>query len=450
MTRENWGSRFGFIMATAGFAVGMGNIWRFPYIVGESGGGAFLIVYLILTAIIGIPLLTAEISLGRKAQLTPLKGMKKLSGDSSIWNIIGWVEITATLLILGFYLMIMAWVTVYLKEYITGEAFAYNATNIQSHFVELQGNSSSILLYCLGIALLIAFVAARGLQGGVELVSKIFMPILLVMFILLAIGSNTLEGSEEGLKWYLSPDFSKINFQVVLAALGQIFFSIGIALTAGFVFGSYLDPKKSDIPGSVGIVVLFDTAIAILAGFVIFPALFAFDIEPNAGPGLLFVTMASLFKEVPFGMFFGGVFFFLVFIAGFTSIIGLIEAIISTIIDSMNISRIKAVIITVSTTFLLTIPSVLGFGVWQDIQPLGFSFFGLFDFISGKILLPLGGILISVYVAYIWGFSNFMRETNEGAKNLKVTKLWGFLMKYVIPIIIFIILVQGLRGVTMD
>lgn len=450
MTRENWGSRFGFIMATAGFAVGMGNIWRFPYIVGESGGGAFLIVYLILTAIIGIPLLTAEISLGRKAQLTPLKGMKKLSGNSSFWNIIGWVEITATLLILGFYLMIMAWVTVYLKEYITGEAFAYNATNIQSHFVELQGNSSSILLYCLGIALLIAFVAARGLQGGVELVSKIFMPILLVMFILLAIGSNTLEGSEEGLKWYLRPDFSKINFQVVLSALGQIFFSIGIALTAGFVFGSYLDPKKSDIPGSVGIVVLFDTAIAILAGFVIFPALFAFDIEPNAGPGLLFVTMASLFKEVPFGMFFGGVFFFLVFIAGFTSIIGLIEAIISTIIDSMNISRIKAVIITVSTTFLLTIPSVLGFGVWQDIQPLGFSFFGLFDFISGKILLPLGGILISVYVAYIWGFSNFMRETNEGAKNLKVTKLWGFLMKYVIPIIIFIILVQGLRGVAMD
>ena len=450
MTRENWGSRFGFIMATAGFAVGMGNIWRFPYIVGESGGGAFLIVYLILTAIIGIPLLTAEISLGRKAQLTPLKGMKKLSGDSSIWNIIGWVEITATLLILGFYLMIMAWVTVYLKEYITGEAFAYNATNIQSHFVELQGNSSSILLYCLGIALLLAFVAARGLQGGVELVSKIFMPILLVMFILLAIGSNTLEGSEEGLKWYLSPDFSKINFQVVLSALGQIFFSIGIALTAGFVFGSYLDPKKSDIPGSVGIVVFFDTAIAILAGFVIFPALFAFNIEPNAGPGLLFVTMASLFKEVPFGMFFGGIFFFLVFIAGFTSIIGLLEAIISTIMDSMNISRIKAVIITVSTTFLLTIPSVLGFGVWQDIQPLGFSFFGLFDFISGKILLPLGGILISVYVAYVWGFSNFMRETNEGAKNLKVTKLWGFLMKYVIPIIIFIILVQGLRGVAMD
>ena len=159
--------------------------------------------------------------------------------------------------------MIMAWVTIYLKEYITGEAFAYDSTNIQSHFNELQQNSYNILIYCGVVSLVIAFVAARGLQGGVELVSKIFMPILLIMFVFLAIGSNTLEGSEEGLKWYLSPDFSKINFQVVLAALGQIFFSIGIALTAGFVFGSYLDPKKSDIPGSVGIVVFFDTAIAI-------------------------------------------------------------------------------------------------------------------------------------------------------------------------------------------
>tara|TARA_B110000438_G_scaffold267612_1_gene282575 strand:+ start:8044 stop:9396 length:1353 start_codon:yes stop_codon:yes gene_type:complete len=450
MQRENWGSRFGFIMATAGFAVGMGNIWRFPYIVGESGGGAFLIVYLILTAIIGVPLLTAEISLGRKAQLTPLKGMQKIAGKNSFWNIIGWVEIIATLLILGFYLMIMAWVTIYLKEYITGEAFAYDSTNIQSHFNELQQNSYNILIYCGVVSLVIAFVAARGLQGGVELVSKIFMPILLIMFVFLAIGSNTLEGSEKGLIWYLSPDFSKINFQVILSALGQIFFSIGIALTAGFVFGSYLDPKKSDIPGSVGMVVFFDTAIAVLAGFIIFPALFAFNIEPNSGPGLLFVTMASLFKEVPFGMFFGGLFFFLVFIAGFTSIIGLMEAIISTIMDSMNISRIKAVLITVSVTFLLCVPCVLGFGAWQNIQPLGFSFFGLFDFISGKILLPVGGLLISVYVAYIWGFSNFMDETNEGAKGLKINKWWGLLMKYVIPIIIFIILVQGLRGVAMD
>ena len=445
MIRENWGSRFGFIMATAGFAVGMGNIWRFPYIVGESGGGAFIIVYLILTIIIGIPLLTAEISLGRKAQLTPLKGMKKLTSPSSFWNIIGWVEILTTVIILGFYLMIMAWVTVYLKEYVTGEAFAYTAQNISFHFEVLQNNSNIIVSYCFVIAIVLGIVAARGLQGGVELVSKVFMPILLVMFVFLAFGSNSFEGSREGLLWYLTPDFSKITMQVILKALGQIFFSIGIALTAGFVFGSYLDKKESDIPGSVGLVVFFDTAIAILAGFVIFPALFAFGLEPDSGPGLLFVTMASLFREIPFGIYVGALFFFLVFIAGFTSIIGLIEAIVSTLMESLNISRVKSVLLTVSFTFLLSIPNVLGFSVWSHIKVFGYSFFGFFDFISSAILLPLGGLLISIYVAYVWGFDQFMKETNEGAKNFKVTRAWSFVMKWMIPIIIFIILEEGLR-----
>ncbi len=445
MNRENWGSRFGFIMATAGFAIGMGNIWRFPYIVGESGGGAFIVVYLILTAIIGIPLLTAEISLGRKAQLTPLEGMKKLSSPKSFWNVIGWVEIIATVMILGYYLMIMSWVTVYFKEYVTGEAFAFSSSTIETHFTALQQDPTTLLIYCFIISIIMAVVAARGLQGGVELVSKIFMPILLIMFILLAFGSNTFEGSSEGLWWYLTPDFSKITFAVILSALGQIFFSIGIALTAGFVFGSYLDKNKSDIPGSVGIVVFFDTAIAILAGFVIFPALFAFELQPDSGPGLLFVTMASLFKEIPFGMFLGALFFFLVFIAAFTSIIGLLEAVISTAMDSFNISRNKSVILCVSITFLLCIANVLGFSVWSHITIFGKSIFGFFDFISGSILLPLGGLLISIYVAHIWGFDEFMKETNRGAGGFKVTKVWGFVMKYLIPIIIFVILEEGLR-----
>jgi len=233
---------------------------------------------------------------------------------------------------------------------------------------------------------------------------------------------------------------------VILAALGQIFFSVGIALTAGFVFGSYLDKKTSDIPGSVGIVVFFDTAIAIIAGLVIFPALFAFGIEPNSGPGLLFVTMASLFKEIPFGMFLGGLFFFLVFIAAFTSIIGLLEAVISTAIDSFKISRVKAVILCVAMTFALCVPNILGFSTWSDIQLFGMSIFGFFDFLSAKILLPLGGLLISVYVAHIWGFDKFMEETNVGSEKVKVTPIWGPVMKFVIPIIILVILLYGLAG----
>ena len=196
----------------------------------------------------------------------------------------------------------------------------------------------------------------------------------------------------------------------------------------------------------MGIVVFFDTAIAILAGLVIFPALFAFGIEPNSGPGLLFVTMASLFKEIPFGMVLGGIFFFLVFIAAFTSIIGLLEAVISTAMDSFKISRIKSVILCVSLTFILCVPNVLGFSTWSEYQILGMSIFGFFDFLSAKILLPLGGLLISVYVAHVWGFNNFMEETNKGSAKLKVTPIWGPVMKFVIPIIILVILVYGLAG----
>tara|TARA_A100001035_G_C27722646_1_gene472730 strand:+ start:1 stop:1035 length:1035 start_codon:yes stop_codon:yes gene_type:complete len=340
----------------------------------------------------------------------------------------------------------MSWVTVYLKEYITGEAFNYTSDTIQTHFNDLQRDPGTLIMYSAVISGIMAFVAARGLQGGVELVSKVFMPVLLVMFILLAFGSNTFEGSFEGLMWYLTPDFSKITFGVILAALGQIFFSVGIALTAGFVFGSYLDKKKSDIPGSVGIVVFFDTAIAIIAGLVIFPALFAFGIEPNSGPGLLFVTMASLFKEIPFGMFLGGLFFFLVFIAAFTSIIGLLEAVISTAIDSFKISRVKSVIICVSMTFALCVPNILGFSTWSEFQLFGMSIFGFFDFLSAKILLPLGGLLISVYVAHVWGFNKFMEETNVGSEKVKVTPIWGPVMKFIIPIIILVILVYGLAG----
>ncbi len=253
MTRENWGSRFGFIMATAGFAIGMGNIWRFPYITGQSGGGAFILVYLIFTVLIGIPLLTAEISLGRKAQLTPIAGMKKLAGDSKWWVSIGWVEVIAAILIMAYYLMIMGWVGVYVVEYLTGKFSSMTPEQISTNFDGLVAQPGVVVVYSFGVAVLIGIVLTQGLQGGVERISKIFMPMLLGFFVILAIGSNMFEGSFEGLKWYLSPDFSKINGDVILAALGQVFFSIGVGLAGGFVFGSYLDPKKSDVPGECGI-----------------------------------------------------------------------------------------------------------------------------------------------------------------------------------------------------
>jgi NSS family neurotransmitter:Na+ symporter len=302
----------------------------------------------------------------------------------------------------------------------------------------------------LAIAVLITFILSRGLQGGVEQVSKVFMPVLLIFFILLAAGANTFEGSSEGLKWYLSPDFSKINGKVILAALGQVFFSIGVGLAGGFVFGSYLDPKKSDIVGSVIIVVIIDTAIAILAGLIIFPALFAFGFAPDSGPRLLFVTMASLFSVVPFGRIIGAFFFFLVFIAGLTSILGLVESVASSFIDSFKFSRVKSVLIAISITFILCIPSILSFGPWSHVKILGLDFFQLTDFVSGSILLPLGGLLISLFVAYKWGFNDFMKETNEGTGRLKVTQSWHLLLKLIIPIVIIIILIYGIFGASLE
>lgn len=447
MIRENWGSRFGFIMATAGFAIGMGNIWRFPYIVGESGGGAFLLVYLVITVIIGVPLLTAEISLGRKAQLTPIKGMQKLTARKSFWVSIGWVEIIAALIITSYYLMILAWVAVYFVEYASGKLSTLNAVEMSQNFNGLVANPLKLSAYSLVIAILIGIIIARGLQGGIEKVAKIFMPMLLIFFVVLAIGSNTFEGSFEGLIWYLSPDFSKINERVILAALGQVFFSIGVGLAGGYVFGSYL-PKDSDVPGSVALVVIFDTAIAIIAGLVIFPALFAFNLQPDSGAGLLFVTMATLFNKVPLGNAIGSLFFFLIFVAGLTSIIGLIEAVVATLMDSMNIKRKKSVWLTVPVCFVLSIPSILSFGPWQNIKILGRTLFELFDFVSGSILLPLGALLMVLYVGHVWKFKPFQEYTNQGSSGVRVNNFWGFFLKYLIPIVIFIILINGLLGAT--
>lgn len=446
MTRENWGSRFGFIMATAGFAIGMGNIWRFPYITGQSGGGAFILVYLVFTILIGIPLLTAEISLGRKAQLTPIAGMKKLAGDSKWWISIGWVEVIAAILIMAYYLMIMGWVGVYVVEYLTGKFSSMTPEQISTNFDSLVAQPGVVVAYSFGVAVLIGIVLTQGLQGGVERISKIFMPMLLGFFVILAIGSNLFEGSFEGLKWYLSPDFSKINGDVILAALGQVFFSIGVGLAGGFVFGSYLDPKKSDVPGSVALVVAFDTAIAIVSGLVIFPALFAFGMEPDSGPGLLFVTMASLFSKVPYGDAVGAFFFILVFVAGLTSILGLVEAVASSFMDSFKVGRRTGVIYAVTLTFVLSIPSILSFGPWSGFTIMGKNFFNFTDYLSGSIMLPLGGLLISLFVAYKWGFEQFKNDTNEGSAGIKVSNAWKLFLKVFIPAVIAIILINGLMG----
>ena len=352
--RDHWSSRFGFVMATAGFSVGLGNIWRFPYVAGENGGAAFLVVYLAFAILIGIPLMTSEISLGRKSQLSPIAGMAKLTGKAaSPWNLIGWLGVLTALLIQSYYVMLLSWIVGYLVMIATGQFAGASPEQIQSAYDGFVSRPLPVLGYNLLLVTLMGFVLARGLTKGVERVAKIAMPLLFVLLLLLVVRSVTFPGASEGLLWYLKPDFSKLTGSSLLVALGQAFYSIGIGMAGAFGFGSYLDARRSDVPGNAALVVGFDTAVAFIAGLVIFPALFAFGIAPDSGPGLLFVTMPNLFGQMPAGQLFGLTFFFLVTLAAVTSALTLFEVLSATLSDAFHLSRRTAVGITVPAVFLV-------------------------------------------------------------------------------------------------
>ena len=281
--RESWGSIFGFIMTAAGFSIGLGNIWRFPYMTGTNGGGAFVLVYLIIILLIGIPLFTMEMSLGRKTQLNPIQGMRSVTKKGSIWVAFGWLGVLSAFFILTYYIQIMGWILAYLIKMVTGSLSGLTAEGYSQAFENFVSNVGLVSLATIACSVIIGLISARGLEDGVEKACKIMMPSLFVMLIILAIRSLTLPGSIEGLKWYLSVDFSKINGEVVLAALGQSFFSIGIASGGAFIYGSYLQ-KDSNIPGDGLMIIGFDTLAAFISGLVIFPAIFALGLSPDSGP----------------------------------------------------------------------------------------------------------------------------------------------------------------------
>ena len=442
--RESWGSRFGFVMATAGFAIGLGNIWRFPYLTGMNGGGAFLLVYVVICAVICVPLFMEEVSLGRKTQSNPVLGMRKVTKKGSLWVLIGWFGSLAALLIMSYYLMIIGWIFAYIFKVAFGAFTGATATDIVTAYNSLISNPVEVFLYMIPPAVILGLIVTRGLKDGVEKACKIMMPTLFIMLILLAIRSVTLPGAIEGVKWYFTPDFSKINSNTILAALGQAFFSVGIGMAAAFTYGGYLDPKESSVPSDGLLVVLFDTLIAIVAGLVIFPALFAFKMAPDAGPGLIFLTMPKLFAMLPGGRFVGVIFFFLLILAALSTGVGYIESLSVTTSELFNINRKKSVWLIIILIFILGIPSVLSQGPWANIHVLGRNFFDLADYISGNVLLTAGALLLAIYTAYVWKFEKFMEETNIGTKKFKISKWWKPIVCYLVPVVVAIILVTGI------
>lgn len=443
MERENWGSRFGFIMAAAGFSIGLGNIWRFPYLVGVYGGGAFVLLYLLICLLISIPLFTMEMSLGRKTQLNAVEGMRSLTKKGSPWVSFAWLGVIAAFLILTYYVQIMGWILIYLFKVPSGSFKGLDNEGFATAFSDITANTGLITGATLACLIMVGLISVRGLEKGIETASKFLMPALFVILFILVARSMTLPGAMEGLKWYLTVDWSAINGEAVLAALGQSFFSIGIASGGAFIYGSYLN-KTNKIPEDAFIIVGLDTFAAFVVGLVIFPAIFALGLEPDSGPNLLFVTMSNLFTNMPGGSFFGALFFILLFFAAISSAIGYLEPVVMTLNELFKIKRARAVVYSLLAIFIVGMPNILAHGLWSHILIGERNLFDFTDYLSGNVMMPLGALVLSLYTLFVWKFEKYQEDTNLGSTSIKVYNWWAPLVKFVIPIALIAIFISGI------
>ena len=447
-SREVWGSKLGFILAAAGSAIGLGNIWKFPYITGENGGASFVLVYLICIAVIGLPVLIAEILIGRTTQRDPVGAFYKLS-HSKFWGTIGGMGVVAGFLILSFYAIIAGWSMGYIVEAINGNFFDFpEPAASANHFQTLVTNLPWIFGYFFLFMLLTMGIVFSGVQKGIERASKIMMPILFVLLIILMIRGLTLDGAIKGLDFLWNPDWSKITAGTILLALGHAFFTLSLGMGAMLTYGSYMSEKDS-IPGAALQIVILDTLIALIAGTAIFTSVFAVGLDPSAGPGLIFHTLPGVFTKMPGGYFFSILFFISLTIAALTSSISLLEVVVSFFVDELNWKRHNAAVILAIVISAIGIPSLLSFNVLADFKIFGLDFFALVDFIASNILLPLGGLFIAVFVAWIWGFDKVIPNLRKGAEKFfdnyaGLSFAWKIFLKYLSPVLIFLVFLYSI------
>jgi NSS family neurotransmitter:Na+ symporter len=447
--REQWGSKIGFILAAAGSAIGLGNIWKFPYIAGVNGGAAFVIIYLASILVVGMPVLMAEILIGRTAHRNPVGAFKKLSNGSKFWTAVGGMGVLAGFFILSYYVVIAGWALGYVVEAAKGVFFEFKTpADAGAHFNSLIENVEWIIGYfALFMALTMVFVLG-GVQKGIEKGSKIMMPILFVLLIILVVRGITLDGAEKGISFLVHPDWSAVTPTTVLLALGQAFFTLSLGMGAMLTYGSYMSDNDNITTSGLEIVIL-DTAIALFAGFAIFTAVFAFGQNPAAGAGLIFQTLPVVFSQMPGGYVFSIAFFILLTIAALTSAISLLEVITAYFVDEKGWSRKNAAIVFGGITFVLGIPSALSYNVMSDVHFFGMTFFDFIDYISSNILLPVGGFLIAVFVAYFWGLDKAVANLKKGAenfleKNTWIIGSWKFFIKYIAPILIIFVFLNSI------
>ncbi|MBR0574757.1 sodium-dependent transporter [Proteiniclasticum sp. BAD-10] len=435
--RGTWSSRFGFLMAAVGSAVGLGNLWKFPYLAGENGGGAFVLVYIVLVVLLGFTLMLAEMTIGRRAQSDAYGSYHKIRKG---WGFIGALGILAGFLILSYYSVVGGWVIKYIVASFTG-----TGADKAVYFESFIGAPVEPVIYHLIFMGLTAIIVIRGISGGIEKASKIVMPALFGLLLVVVFRSVTLDGASVGLEYYLRPDFSQITLKVVIAALGQVFFSLSLGMGIMVTYGSYLSSHE-DMEKDAFIIPSLDSLVAILAGFAILPAVFAFGFKPTQGPGLMFVTLPAVFDHMPLGSLFSGLFFLLVFFAAISSSISLMEVTVSFGIDQFKWSRKKAVLIFTTLMFLIGIGASLSLGAWKGFQIpwIDGKAYGIFDFLdvtTSYYLLPLGGILCAVFIGFVWGIPAVVQEIKKGSA-FRTEKFWTVLIKYVVPVLVFLILLS--------
>jgi len=443
--REQWGSKLGFILAAAGSAVGLGNIWKFPYLVGENGGAAFILLYLMGVLIVGVPAVIAEILIGRTARKNPVGSFRVLTKGNPFWVGIGFLGVLAGFMILSYYNVIAGWSLGYIFESLKNSFSTMEDPSMAGElFGSLSSSASWSILFSLGFMMLSVIIIMSGVQKGIEKASKFLMPMLLFFIIVLVIRGVTLPGAEKGIKYLTKVDFSAVTTQTVLLALGQAFFSLSLGMGALMTYGSYMS-KEDDITNCSVSIVALDTLIALLAGFMIFPALFALGMQPEQGPALIFNVLPVLFNSIPGGYIFRILFFILLSIAALTSTISLLEVITAYAVDEFNISRKKATISFAFIVFLIGIPVALSFGIISDVTIFGMNFFGILDYLSSNILLPLGGLLISIFVGWVWKKDKVFENLKDGLKiSDGLINAWYILLRFVVPVIILFVFLSSI------
>lgn len=441
--RDSFKSKFGAIAALAGSAVGLGNIWKFPHEAGSNGGGAFLLVYIFFTLAIGFPVMLSEFALGRKSQKNAFGTFKMLASGTN-WYMFGLLSIVAAAFILSFYGTVSGWTLEYVWLAISNSFKGMSAADITDTFNQFISHPYKAVLWQVGFMFISGAIVIAGVQKGIERYTKMMMPLLLLIVIILGIRACTLEGSGEGLKFLFYPKFSELTGGSILSALGQAFFSLSIGMGVLLTYASYI--RKEDNLNHISLqVISTDTLVAVLAGVAILPAVFAFHIDPQAGPGLVFLTLPKVFLSMPFGQLWSVLFFLLLTFAALTSAISLLEVVVAYMVEEKKMSRIRATIITTLGITTLGVFSTLSFGPLKDIEFFGLSIFDSFDFISSNILLPAGGILLCIFAGWRLDHAVLYSElSNEGKIKLRFFRLYIFILKYLAPACIFLILLNVL------